>query len=143
MPFDTPFPFGPFMIAADGCLTPASEDSKPSFSFRWRGRVVRADMIANGHMTLRAVVGRVPSTASDRAIARRQSFELLRALGVNMPEGWRVALLPDHRAVLEASVTLSDPVTAANLLTAITDFLLRLAPYLDLIDETGMPAQAA
>ncbi len=143
MPFDSPFPLGPFLIAADGRLTPASEDARPSFTFRWRGRVMRADMIADDRMTLRTVVGRVPSTASDRVTARRQSFELLRALSAHMPEGWRMSLLPDHRAVLEAGVTLPEPVTAANLLTAITDFLLRLAPYLDLIDESGMPAQAA
>lgn len=143
MPFDSPFPFGPFLIEADGRLTPASEEVRPSFAFRWRGRVMRADMIASGRVVLRVVVGRVPSTASDRVTARRQSFTLLRALSMNVPEGWRMSLLPDHRAVLEAGVDLPDPLTAASLLTAITAFLLRLGPYLDLVDESGMPAQAA
>lgn len=143
MPFDSPFPFGPFLIESDGRLIPASDDARPSFSFRWRGRLMRVDMIAGQGMTLRAIVGRVPSTASERAAARRQSFDLLRALGGGLPDDWRVFLLPDHRAVLEAYVCLPDPVTAASLLTAITTFLLRLSPYLDLMDESGMPAQAA
>ena len=103
---------------------------------------MRAMLGADRTMVLRTVLGRVPSTASGRTADRPQSFGLLRALASVAPEGWRVTLLPDHRAVLEATMTLPDPVTAANLLTGITDFLLRLAPYLDLADESGMPGGA-
>jgi hypothetical protein len=142
MPFHTPFTLGPFVVAPDGRLTHVSSALPATFSFRWRGRLLRAVMQAGDTLTLRAVLGRVPSTASDQVTGRRQSFGLLRALGASTPEGWRVALLPDHRAVLEATMDLPHPVTATGLLTVITGFLLRLGPYLDLVDESGMPAQA-
>lgn len=141
MPFDTPFALGPFLVDSEGRLSRASDDAEPSFSFRWRGRLLRAAMAPNGTMTLRAVLGRVPSTASEQAVVRRQSFELLRAFSAATPEGWRVGLLPDHRAMLEASMPMPEPLTATRLLTGITDFVLRLEPYLDLVDESGMPAR--
>jgi len=142
MPFDAPFTLGPFKVEPDGRLSPSNDSVPPSFTFQWRGRVVRAMLGADRAMVLRTVLGRVPSTASGRTADRPQSFGLMRALATAAPEGWRVTLLPDHRAVLEASMTLPDPATAASLLTGITDFLLRLAPYLDLADESGMPGDA-
>lgn len=142
MPLHSPFTLGPFTVDPDGRLTHAPEITPPAFSFRWRGRLLRAVMQAGGTMTLRTVLGRVPSTASVRTASRQQSFVLMRALGAMSSDDWRVSLLPDHQAVLEANVTLSGPVTVTGLLTAITGFLLSLAPYLDLFDESGMPAQA-
>ena len=142
MPFDSPFTLGPFKVERDGRLAPSSDSVSPSFTFQWRGRTMRTMLGADRGMVLRTVLGRVPSTASGRTADRPQSFGLMRALATETPVGWHVALLPDHRAVLEATMTLPDPVTAANLLTGITDFLLRLAPYLDLADESGMQADA-
>ncbi len=139
MPFQKPFTLGPFVVDRDGYLTHASADASPAFTFQWRGRLLRAAMQADGTLTLRADLGRVPSTASHRMPERQQIFELLRALATTAPAGWHVFLLPDHRAVLDATIRLPDPMTAAGLLTAITAFLLRLAPYLDLVDEAGMP----
>lgn len=142
MPFDSPLTLGPFKVEPDGRLSPNSDSVSPSFTFQWRARTMRAMLGADRTMVLRTVLGRVPSTASGRTADRPQSFGLMRALATGVPEGWRVTLLPDHRAVLDATMTLPDPVTAANLLTGITDFLLRLAPYLDLADESGMPGDA-
>lgn len=97
-------------------------------------------MTPDGALTVRAVLGRVPSSASTHAGARAASFALMRALGNGAPKGWRVALLADHRAMLEADIALPKRLTATAPLTAITMFLLNLAPYLDLFDESGMPA---
>ena len=146
MPFDAPVTLGPFSVAPDGRLAPRSADTTPSFMFRWRGRTLRAmlrdDPDTDVVLTLRAIVGRVPSTASDQLALRQQSFALLRALGTSMPSGWRVSLLPDHRVVLEATVQMPHPVTATSLLAETTRFVLALDPYVDLVEEAGMPAQA-
>lgn len=140
MPFHEPFPLGPFIVAADGSLSCAQDNAVPGFSFRWRGRVMRAAMRPGNTMELRAILGRVPSTASDQVRGRQQSFGLLRALAGNLPDGWRVGLAADHSAVLETTLSLPDSLTATTLLTGITDFLLRLGPYLDLADELGLSA---
>ena len=69
MPFDAPFLLGPFHVGADGGLALASPDRQPFMQIAWRGCPVEAtlhaadDAAGSGALSLRAVVGRVPSTA--------------------------------------------------------------------------------
>jgi hypothetical protein len=147
MPFDAPFRLGPFMVDSAGRLSPGDPEAAPAFLFRWRGRAVRARLAeasaGNGRLRLQTTVGRVPSTAStpDQTL-RPRGFALLRWLGKSVPAAWRVQLLADHRVWLETETRIALPITAATLITEITSFLLELAPYLDLLDETGVAGQA-
>jgi len=131
---------GPFAVHPDGRLTPRDADTSPCFTVRWRGRLVRARLVQTGpeggRLALRAILGRVPSSAARGEDAvRPRSFALLRALAGSLPESWRVGLTPDHRALIQTEVRLPLPVTAADLITAVTVFLLTLGPYLDFLDE--------
>jgi hypothetical protein len=49
-----------------------------------------------------------------------------------------VLLLADHRVWLETDQRIDLPITAAGLITEITRFALDLAPYLELMDESGL-----
>ena len=49
-----------------------------------------------------------------------------------------MVLLADHRVWLETEPRIELPITAAGLITEITRFALDLAPYLELMDETGL-----
>lgn len=148
MPFDAPFPLGPFTVDANGRLAPVGPDASPGFLFRWRDRVVRARMTqsaaaAEGRLLLQVPLGRVPSSAGGTAQAsRRDSFALVRMTARAFPPDWRIGLLPDHRVRLETDAPLALPITASGLLVELTRFLLALAPYLDLFDETGMAVPA-
>jgi hypothetical protein len=44
---------------------------------------------------------------------------------------------------VEAEEPLEWPTTATGLMTSVTQFVLALAPYLDLLDETGIAAVAS
>ena len=55
-----------------------------------------------------------------------------------MPPDWQVLLLADHRVWLETDQRIDLPITAAGLITEITRFALDLAPYLELMDESGL-----
>jgi hypothetical protein len=145
MPFDAPFKLGPFTVDSEGRLSPWERGRAPAFLFRWHGRLVRSrvvqrDVAADG-LVLQAEVAlaRVPSTAwvSDE-MQRPRSFALVHWLARMMPEGWKVRLAPDHRVCLEADMPIGLPLTAVALLTMVTRFALDLAPYLDLLDETGV-----
>lgn len=144
MPFATPFALGPFTVDASGRLAPLEAESPPGFLFRWRDRVVHARMVqsaaaAEGRLLLHMVLGRVPSTAGAAEPAvRPDSFSLLRLMSDAFPAAWRLRLLPDHRVRLEADSRLALPIDAVGLLVELTQFLLELAPYLDMFDETGM-----
>jgi hypothetical protein len=140
MPLDTPFVLGPFRVDPDGRLTPLRPDAAPGFSVRWRGRALHARLrAAGGELTIGATLGRVPSSSGGASAQRAGSFRLLRALSASLPDGWRVSLRADHRVALEATASLGAPTTAVQLLTAVARFVLELDPYLDLIDEAGMP----
>jgi hypothetical protein len=148
MPLHTPIPLGPFLIDAEGRLAPRADDAFPAFTFRWRGRSVHASLShvdpQDGRLKLQAVLGRVPSTAENRKTAPRPtSFASLRAVRRDLPEDWTMRLLPDHSALLEAEAAIPLPITATGLVTELTRFLLVLAPYLDLLDETGVTAPVA
>ena len=141
MPF-APFQFGPFQVDADGRLAPRNNDPAPSFSFRWRGRLIHAQMIREGdnvgQLKLRVVLGRVPSTAHSAEAPRPRVFHLLRALRHHLPSPWRLRLLADHRVVIEQEGKLALPITATGLVSELTAFALCLAPYADIAEEAGM-----
>jgi len=145
-----PLTLGPFHVGADGALEPMVADPAPKFTCRWRHRVIHARLLAgeelDWRLQLSAPLGRVPSSVGAPAAARRSpSFALLRDLPATLPEGWRIGLAADHRVLLEAERRASLPMTATALISEITCFLLTLAPYLDVLDETGLtvPADSA
>jgi hypothetical protein len=136
---------GPFRVRADGALEAIVVDPVPKFTCRWRRRTVHAKLLPGDDvdwcLRLRAPLARVPSSVGGPAAARRPpSFALLRDLPASLPEGWRIGLAADHRVILEAERRASLPMTATALVTEITCFLLELAPYLDVLDETGLTA---
>jgi hypothetical protein len=138
---------GPFRVGAAGALEPMADDRAPGFTCRWRQRTVYARLLpgepVGWRLVLRAPLGRVPSSVRpDEAARRSSSFGLLRALPATLPEGWRVGLAADHRVLLEAERHASLPITATALVSEITTFLLTLAPYLDVLEETGLTVPA-
>lgn len=144
MPFDAPFNLGPFAVDSAGRITPRPDNAGSGFLFCWRGRSVHAHMRhqddGTSQLTLRTSLGRIASTALNRDVDQRaRSFAALRALPRNLPDGWRLQLLPDHRMRLEADIVIGLPITISALVTDLSCFLLTLAPYLDLLDEVGVP----
>ena len=143
MPFDAPIKLGPFSVDPTGRLSPCDPATSPAFLFRWHDRVVRARLdqadIETGRLTLQATLARVRSTAStpDDTL-RPRCFALLHWLENTVPPAWQVTLLADHRVWLETQARITLPITAAGLITEITHFALELAPYLELLDETGL-----
>ena len=167
MPFDVPFQLGPFAVGPDGRLALATPDSRPCFEIDWRGCRVVAQLgavgpdNALGELSLRAVVGRVPSTArsatlglrgragvkggagaASAAAQRAAVLEALRSLPATLPEGWRTDLLADHSVAMLSAGKVVMPTTVESLLTDVTLFLLALGPYLDLMAELGVEAPA-
>ena len=69
---------------------------------------------------------------------------MVRSLPATLPRAWRLNLLADHRIELASEEPLDLPASAIDLVTLITQFLLALAPYLDLMEEVagagGAPA---
>ena len=145
MPFEDRFILGPFAVDPSGRLSPAHPDLVPGFTVRWRGRVVHARLSAHGPedgtLTIHSSLGRIPSTASGPA-ARVASFAALRRVLRRLPPAWRSRLHPDHRHSLEVEASIRLPVTAANLVTEVTAFLLDLAPVLDVLEQAGFAAVA-
>jgi hypothetical protein len=142
-PLPPPMTLGPFRVAADGALEPMVEDAAPKFTFGWRRRTVYAKLLpsegSDWCVELRVPLGRVPSSVGASAASRRPpSFSLMRDLPATLPDGWRIGLAADHRVLLEAELHASLPMTATALISMITSFLLTLAPYLDVLEETGL-----
>jgi len=146
MSIDKPFRLGPFIVDERGWLTPEAPESFPSFSVRWRDRVLhvrRAPICratGRGSLAVRAVLGRIPSTAGPDRARRAEAFSTLRGLPPLLPAGWEVSLFADHRVGLDLEAGLELPATATALVTAITLLLLELAPYLDVLDAAGIVA---
>ncbi len=149
MGLNLPCLLGPFAVDAEGRLSPSEPDRPAGFGFRWRERAMRAQlgaagaadtlaMAGAGTLAMQATLGRVPSTAShDQAMLRPHSFATVRGLQGGLPEAWRVQLMPDHRVILRTEAVVALPITTEALLVEITQFLLGLSPYLDLLDELG------
>ena len=134
---------GPFRVGADGTLEPMVSDPAPKFTCRWRRRVIHARLLPadalDWRLELSAPLGRVPSSVGAPAASRRSPrFTLLRDLPATLPDGWRIGLAADHRVLLEAELSARLPMTATALISEITGFLLTLAPYLDVLEETGL-----
>ena len=101
-------------------------------------RLAQSDA-ATGRLTLQTTLARVTSTAATTdELLRPRSFALLRLLSGTVPANWRVSLLPDHRVWLETDAPIDLPITAAALLSRITSFVLELAPFVELLDESGL-----
>jgi len=113
----------------------------PALGFAWRGRPCEA-RITEGRLSLSAVAGAVPYTA-ERAADRPAVFDLIRGLPAELPAGWRLRLLPDHRLRLETDQTLPAPITAITLVTAMVRFALALDGYLDRLEFAGVAAGSA
>ena len=142
---ETTLTLGPFRVGAAGTLEPISDDPAPGFTCRWRDRTVHARLLpgepSDWLLRLKTPLGRVPSSARAPDAARRSpGFTLLRGLPATLPEGWHIGLAADHRVLLEAERCIPLPITATALISEITSFLLTLAPYLDVLDEAGLPA---
>ncbi len=148
MPLDVPFKLGPFLVDMHGRLEPGEPGRFPSVRLVWRGCPVHARLDGGwqdggdaAQLALRAVVGRVPSTAGGDAahnLARRKAaFAALRDLAGG-GDTLRLRLQADHRIVVEACRAIALPLSAVDLLTQATCFLLDLGPYLDLLAEDGL-----
>ena len=148
MQFDKPFKIGPFTVDSEGRISPSDPATAPAFLFRCGGRLVRARLdradADTGRLDLQVTLARVSSTASaSDDTLRPRSFTLLHWLTRAVPVGWRVDLLADHRVCLKANTRIGLPITAAALLTEVSCFALDLAPYLELLDESGLTVTAA
>jgi hypothetical protein len=60
-----------------------------------------------------------------------------------LPDGWRLCLLPDHRLRLEAAQNLPAPITATGLVSALVGFALALDLYLDRLEAAGLGSGSA
>lgn len=129
-------PLGPFLVEASGRLTFRTANTEPAFSFLWRKRCFTVKL-ATDSLACAVPIGRLPSTSRGQE-RRASAMPLLRALGRQLPQGWRIHLLADHRIQLDTEQSLHWPATAPALLTPIVRLVLQIAPLLDLIDETGL-----
>jgi hypothetical protein len=137
MRITAPFTLGPFLVDAEGRLSPGPERT-PGFTVRWRGRAMHARLDPVG-LHMEVALGRVPSSASaEKGPLRTRSFALLHGLAPALPSGWRLRLCADHSVLIETDTAVPLPVTTTALVTGVTCFLLNLAPYLDLMDEAGI-----
>jgi hypothetical protein len=129
------FAHGPFMVKPDGELW-VEPPRAPTLSFAWRGHACAA-RIADGMVWLSADAGMVPYTA-ERPADRAAVLAAIGSMPEELPEGWRLCLLPDHRLRLEAAQKISAPVTAIGLVSALVGFALALDPYLDRLESAGL-----
>jgi hypothetical protein len=137
---------GPFTVDRHGLLQPASPERFPSFSVRWRNRLVKARLVdrqeggESGRLEFSSHLGRIPSTAAapERAGQRDGALSLLRALPSMLPQGWAMHLSPDHSVVFATTSAVQFPISAVSLVSLVTDQLLALTPYLEALDEVGI-----
>jgi hypothetical protein len=131
------FDFGPFRVGPLLGTTLADPDTPAVFDMVWRGRPVQA-RLADESLHVRVILGRVPSTATGGAPLRNSVFDTLQHLPAQLPPAWQMGLLPDHRVVLEWVQNLPPPINVPAIVCSLTEFLLALAPYLDLLEEAGV-----
>jgi hypothetical protein len=141
---------GPFKIAPSGLLSPATSALFPSFHVNWRQRAVQARMLQPNpddetHGTLEIITraGRIPSTGKPQSAPsdrRDIALGLLRGLSRLVPTGWTLRLAADHAVIMESRIALVLPISAIDLVTEISMFLLALNPYLDALEDGGAGA---
>lgn len=124
---------GPFAIAEDGTLAPRAPDLSPAIRFAWRGRICEA-LVQEGSLRLRAIAGRIPSTA-ERGADRHFTARAVAAMPPELPEGWLLRLTADHRVALERQAP--PRTTAVTLLGEMVRFAMALDPYLDRLEGVG------
>jgi len=129
---------GPFLVSEDGFLTPLRP---PALRFAWRGRGCEATF-DDGCVSLAAQAGAVPYTVETPS-ARPGAFAAIGMLPGELPKGWRLRLLPDHRVRLETDMPLTGEATATEVLRAMVRFALALDPYLDRLESAGVGAGTA
>ena len=127
------FPLGAFMVEPSGKLTFRAPASSAGFSFVWRGRRFSA-LLGQGGVSLTGVLGQIPSSAMGGQ-AREAAFVALRSLPRLLPTGWTLKLTSDHRIQIKTTQEMEWPAFATDLMLPLVTFLLRLAPYMDLMDE--------
>jgi hypothetical protein len=130
------FPLGPFIVEESGRLSFRAPDQTAAFSFAWRNRRFSARLL-EGTVALTGALGKVPSSAAGPA-RREAALALLRALPRALPQGWALRLTADHRIQIKATEPMAWPANATDLMLPLVRFLLRLAPYLDLMDEAEL-----
>ena len=124
---------GPFAVAPDGTLSPRAPGLSPAIRFAWRGRICEA-LMQEGGLRLRAIAGRIPSTA-ERGADRHFTARAVAGLPAEMPEGWLLRLTADHRLAVETST--ASHTTAVALLGEMVRFAMALDPYLDRLEGVG------
>jgi hypothetical protein len=133
MKTSTPLTLGPFAVAPDGTLSPRAPGLNPAIRFAWRGRVCDASM-QEGSLRLRAMAGRIPSTAEAGA-DRHFTARAVADMPAGMPVGWRLRLTADHRVALETQAAAQT--TAVSLLSELVRFAMALDPHLDRLEGVG------
>jgi hypothetical protein len=124
---------GPFAVGRDGTLSPHSPGLRPALRFAWRGRACEA-LVMEGTLRLRAMAGRIPSTA-ERNADRAGTLRAVAALPADLPAGWQLRLTADHRLALETEAPQRG--TAVGMLGEMVRFAMAMDPYLDRLEAAG------
>lgn len=124
---------GPFAVGRDGTLSPRSPGLRPALRFAWRGRACEA-LVVEGALRLRAMAGRIPSTA-ERNADRAGTLRAVAALPPELPAGWQLRLTADHRLALEMETPPRG--TAVAMLGEMVRFAMAMDPYLDRLEAAG------
>lgn len=132
---------GPFAVAPDGLLRARDPAALPALRFAWRGRACDAELHGVA-LRLASMAARVPSSAEPGA-DRARAFAELAALPGELPPGWKLRLLPDHRVQVEAEALLANPPTATSLIAELVRFALALDPFLDRLESAGIRGAVA
>jgi len=123
---------GPFEVDPGGALFPRDGNMPPRFSFTWRTIVIEA-RLASDRLRLVASIGRVPSSALN--LPRAPVFALLQGLASLLPPGWKLSLSSSHLIRFDAEMRMAQPLTATDLVTALTCYVQALMPYWDTVNE--------
>lgn len=124
---------GPFAVGRDGALSPRLPGLRPALRFAWRGRPCEA-LVTEDALRLRALAGRIPSTAEPNA-DRARTLRAVAELPPELPEGWQLRLTADHRLTLEMKAPARG--TAVGMLGEMVRFAMAMDPYLDRLEAAG------
>jgi hypothetical protein len=133
-----PFDLGPFHVEPDGVLSPRVPGTRPAFHFRWHHRVFHAELRGQ-RLWIAARIAGLPFAAEHTA-GRPPVLAALQAVRAALAPGWRMALPPGARVVLETEAELDRPATARQLVTEAARFAWHVTPFLELLEECGAVA---